>query len=102
MKQITPQSGSTSYEQFFSKNKAGQLLNPPLAERQIRRYLEELARYNPNRFGRFYPNEGLDPKEKISNWDIPDLQLFRDLVTQNRSLTKARSIYAQLIKEQLQ
>lgn len=100
MKQITPESGTTSYDQFFSRNEAGQLLDPPVAERQIRRYLEDLIRFNPQRFSRFSLNDGLNPDEKISNWDIPDLQLFRSLVLEHKNKAKARTIYAQLIKEQ--
>lgn len=95
MKRITPQPGSIFYDQLLSRQAAGQLLNPPISERQVRRYLEILMLFN-ERFSEFeHPiTGGLNKDTKITNWHLPELQMVRTLVDQLKSMKKVK-IYLQ-------
>ena len=91
MQLITPQKGSVSYEQILSRQAAGQLLTPPISERQVRRYLGILMLFSES-FKNFENSQtgGLNEKQKITNWHLPELQKIRDLVLQLKTLTKVR------------
>ena len=95
MKRITPQSGSISCDQILSRQAAGKLLNPPVSERQVRRYLEVLMLFS-ERFQEFeHPQTGgLNKDTKLTNWHLPDLQMVRTLADQFKSMRKVK-IYLQ-------
>ncbi len=91
MKQITPQQGSISCDQILSRQAAGELLNPPVSERQIRRYLEVLMLFS-ERFQEFeHPKTGgLNKDTKLTNWHLPELQMVRALASQFKSMKKVK------------
>lgn len=91
MQQIAPQSGSISAEQILSRQAAGRLLNPPVSERQIRRYLEVLMLFSEAFEDFEHPKTGgLNEKTKITNWHLPGLQMVRTLAIQFRSMEKVK------------
>jgi hypothetical protein len=91
MKQITPQPGSVSCDQILSRQAAGQLLNPPISERQVRRYLEVLMLFS-EQFKEFEDPEtgGLNKNTKLTNWHLPELQMVRLLINQFGSMRKVK------------
>jgi hypothetical protein len=96
MKQITPQPGSISCDQILSRQAAGQRLDPPISERQVRRYLEVLMLFS-DRFKEFEHPEtgGLNKDTKLTNWHLPELQMVRSMA-QRISLKKIRTfLYSQ-------
>ncbi len=92
MKQITPEQGSVSCDQILSRQAAGQQLNPPVSERQIRRYLEILMLFS-DRFKEFeHPDTGgLNKDTKLTNWHLPELQMVRTMA-QRIPLKKIRTL----------
>ena len=70
--------GTQYVESWVKRKDAGNLLTPPVGDRQLRKYLKLASLYLPS-FQQFRDKEqgGLNRYARLSQWHIPTLQRIR-------------------------